>query len=83
MPEAEDLEAELRSFLRDNLALSEDFGRDDELLSMGLISSVELVQLAGFVEERTGLEIPDRDIAARYFDSIGRILDYVALRRRS
>ena len=77
-PAADRLEEALRGFLRDELGLTRELDRDEELLSMGLIASVEVAQVATFIEQQTGLTIPDRDIGARYFDSIGRILDYVS-----
>ena len=80
--EAEALERELRAFLREDLAIDEsELDRDDELLSTGVIASIDLARLATFLERRLGIAIPDRDVGAVHFDSIARILAYVEARR--
>ena len=80
-PEA--LEAALRAFLSEELGLDgEEVERGEELLSTGLIDSVDLVKVAEFLEARVGISIPDRDIGAHHFDSIAAMLDYVSPRRR-
>ena len=80
--DAEALEREIRAFLRDDLAIEEaQLGRDDELLSTGLIASMDLARLATFLEQRLEMAIPDRDIGAVHFDSIAKILAYVEARQ--
>ena len=80
--EAEALERELRAFLREDLAIDEsELGRDDELLSTGVIASMDLARLATFLERRLGIAIPDRDVGAVHFDSIAKILAYVEARQ--
>lgn len=73
------LERELLRWLEDKLGVS-GIGRDDELVSSGLVDSGNLVRLATHLERLTGIEIPDRDIDAEHFDSIARIVAYVAER---
>ena len=54
-----------------------------ELVSDGHIDSMDLVRLAGHLEDFLGLEIPDDDIADGHFGSIARILAYVKRRQSS
>ena len=81
MSEAERLEEDLRDFLHEEFGLPRDFPRDEELLTMGLITSVEVAHIATFIERRANISIPDQDIGARFFDSIALIIEYVERRR--
>ena len=71
----------LRAFLCDELRLADaEIGDDTELFSAGRIDSADLVRLATFLERATGLRIPDDDINVDHFDSVAKILEYVAAR---
>jgi acyl carrier protein len=73
------LETRLRGFLADDLMLDDpDIDADSDLVSTGLIDSVDLVRVATFLERESGITVPDQDINAENFDSIDRILDYCA-----
>ena len=61
--------------------LFRELDRDDELLSTGVIASMDLARLATFLERRLGIAIPDRDVGAVHFDSIAKILAYVEARQ--
>ncbi len=77
----EKLEASIRSFLRDDLRVAIDaVPRDEDLVTTGLIDSTDLVRLATHLERMLGITIPDQDIRVENFDSIVKILDYVATR---
>lgn len=78
--EPEALEREIRRYLEDKLDIA-GLGRDDELISSGLVDSGNLVRLATHVERLTGVTIPDRDIDADHFDSIAMIVRYVSSRQ--
>jgi acyl carrier protein len=74
--DAETLERDLRIWLDEKLGVR-DVGRDDELVSVGLIDSGSLVLLAEWLERVTEIEIPDDDIDADHFDSIAMIVSYI------
>lgn len=76
-----DLEARLLAFVRDDLGVDESgLDRTTPLVSTGLVDSANLVRLAAFVERTADVEIPDRDIDADHFDTVERIVAYVATR---
>ena len=75
--DAETLERELRAWLDAKLGIRE-VGRDDELVSSGLVDSGNLVRLATWLEDVASIAIPDADIDAEHFDSIAMIVAYVA-----
>lgn len=77
--DTEALERDVRTWLEEKLDLM-GLGRDDELVSNGLVDSGNLVRLATKIERLTGVEIPDRDIDAEHFDSIALIVAYVQAR---
>jgi acyl carrier protein len=77
--DTEALERDVRTWLEEKLDLT-GLGRDDELVSNGLVDSGNLVRLATKIERLTGVEIPDRDIDAEHFDSIALIVAYVQAR---
>ena len=78
---ADALETEVRTYLEDKLGVA-GVGREDALISSGLVDSGNLVRLATHIERLTDLTIPDRDIDADHFDSIAMIVEYVMSRSR-
>jgi acyl carrier protein len=48
-------------------------GKDDALISSGLIDSFHLVDLAVFVEEKFGVRIEDTELNSNTFDSIAQL----------
>jgi acyl carrier protein len=71
----------LLRFLRDDLGVDEsDLGPETPLVTTGLVDSAGLVRLAALLEDATGIVIPDRDITADHFDTLARIVAYLAAR---
>ena len=78
------IEASLQRFLSDVLRLEiAPVDRDLELVSDGHIDSMDLVRLAGHLEELLDVEIPDDDVDDLHFGSIGRMLAYAQGRLRA
>jgi acyl carrier protein len=74
---ADELEARILSFLRQELRIWETVDRDTELVSTGVVDSADLVRLATHLERILDLSIPDHEINADNFDSVAMILEYV------
>jgi acyl carrier protein len=75
------LEADIRAFLRDELALNVGhITPETSLVTTGLLDSIAVVRLAGFLERRCGLRIPDRDVTPEHFETLTRIRAYLARR---
>jgi len=69
------------AYVRDEFRIDEsELSWDAPLVRTGLLDSVSLVQLAGYLERTFGIEIPDQEIDADHFDSIGMIVEYVRQR---
>lgn len=75
---ADDLGEKIRAFLRDELGLDEAaLTPDAELIATGLVDSVALVRLVTFIEDKTGLTVPNRDISVEHFGSLEKMGRYV------
>lgn len=76
-PDVSLTESDLSTFLRDELNISEPIDGTTELFSSGLLDSVSMVTLIGFIEEKGGVTIRPNDVTLENFDCISRIVDYV------
>jgi acyl carrier protein len=81
-PSSAPLEERLVEFLQSQLGVgAPDLASRSGLVSSGVIDSVDLVRLAGFLEIEIGIAIPDADITVENFDSIAAMIAYVAERK--
>ena len=55
-------------------------GADESLFVSGLLDSFVLTDFLGGLEEEFGVVIPDSDLSARKFDTIGKVESYLASR---
>jgi acyl carrier protein len=55
-------------------------GADESLFVSGLLDSFVLTDFVGGLEEEFGVAIPDSDLSARKFDTIGKVENYLASR---
>lgn len=60
-------------FVRDN----KNIGQDDSLLDSGLIDSVGIFELIGFLETEFGVEVDDEEIVPDNFETIGKLVAFV------
>jgi acyl carrier protein len=80
-----DVEAGVREFLRDHVALRDDkeIGRDQSLLDSGLLDSASILELVAFLEERFGIEVADEELVPENFDSIAALVRLVAAKKQA
>ena len=55
-------------------------GVDDNLLLGGLVDSLGVMRLVGFIEERFGIHVPPEDVTIEHFRSVRVIAEYVESR---
>jgi len=68
------LRDELIGFVQESLLRGQDrVGPNDSLIDRGIIDSIGLMQLMGFVEQRTGIRIPDHMVTPDNFQSVAAI----------
>lgn len=53
---------------------------DESLLRGGIMDSLGVMELVGFVEQSFGLNVPDGDVTEAHFAAIARVARYVAER---
>jgi len=73
----------LRGFIDDTfLYMRPDltFGDDDSLFTKGVIDSLGVMEIVGFIEEEYALQVDPADLTEQNFGSLGALSDYVARR---
>ncbi|MFC0200811.1 acyl carrier protein [Paracoccus rhizosphaerae] len=68
----------LTAFLKDSMNVDEPIDPSTELFSTGMLDSVAMMNVIGFVEETARIEVHPRDVTLENFDSVQRIVDYAA-----
>jgi methoxymalonate biosynthesis acyl carrier protein len=56
-------------------------GREDKLISSGLIDSLSLVDIALYVEEEFQVVIDDTELNTETFDTLGELVDLIQSRQ--
>jgi acyl carrier protein len=59
----------------------QDVGEQDSLFELGLLDSMDLLELIAFIEERAGVRVPDTEVVPENFETIARI-DALVVRLR-
>ena len=72
---------DLREFVR-GLATRPDFGDDDQLFDTGIIQSLHMLELFGFIEDRFHVPITPADVFDGHFTSVARMAAFVDAARR-
>jgi acyl carrier protein len=70
----------LREFLEQEILddlEGESIGRDEDLLQSGLVDSIGMVRLAGFIEERFNYKVPPEDFILENFQSVAALCSYL------
>lgn len=58
-------------------------GFDDPLLDTGIMDSLGILELVGFLHEEFSVSIPEQDLVPEYFETIRAITDYLAMKTAS
>ena len=71
----------LKTYIRTELLSGQqDVDDDDNLLSDGMVDSIGMLRLVGFIEEHLQLSVPPEDFTIENFRTVGVIADYLARR---
>lgn len=68
--------AQIRSFIVETFFASE-FGDDDSFLQTGLVDSMGMLQLVGFLEEHFGISLADDEMVPENLDSLAKVAAFV------
>ena len=68
------LSTELATFIRQNLTRdAQNIAPDDSLIDSGIVNSMGLIRIVNFIEQQTGVRIPDTMITPDNFETINAI----------
>jgi acyl carrier protein len=75
----DDLTKKLGDFILRDILNRPDYPltEDESLITGGLIDSYSLVRIAVFVENETGISIPDTDLTVKNMDTLRLIVDRI------
>lgn len=74
------IEKLIRDFIAKNLLFSDsgfDYPDDASFLEEGIVDSIGVLELVGFIEETFGVSVEDREIVPDNFDSVTRLAGYI------
>ena len=80
----QDVLQQARAYVTDNflyMRKNKELADSDSLLRTGVISSLGMMELVGWVEEQFGLVIDPADITEQNFDSLANIARFVSEKR--
>ena len=75
----------IREFLRDCFILDgelDTLSDDESFLENGIVDSTGVLELVLFIEETFGINVEDHEVIPANFDSVDRIVAYIAAKRR-
>ncbi len=71
------LSERILEFVHTQLGVDDGLTPDTPLVTNGLVDSVGLMRIAAFIEQATGITIPDQDINAGHFDTVRQMDTYL------
>jgi acyl carrier protein len=68
---------QIKTFVETDLLSGGSIATDDELLLSGLVDSLGVMRLVGFIETTFGVQVPARDMKLKNFRTIAAIVGYL------
>ena len=72
----------VKQFIKETFFV-DDIAEEESFLVSGIIDSLGILQLVGFVESVAGIRVPDTDLLPENFDSVARIAAYIERQLRA
>jgi methoxymalonate biosynthesis acyl carrier protein len=79
--EIPDVAATVRAWLREHVTGDREIGDDEPLISSGLLTSLQTVELVLFLGEQFGVEISDDEFVEDNFQTVNAMARLVASKR--
>lgn len=79
---SDDLHHKVRAFIDGRFAGARTRSDEDSLLDSGVIDSLGILDLAGWLDETCGVELGDDDLTATNFDSVAAIVRFLESKSR-
>jgi acyl carrier protein len=77
--------ARIREYLRHQFPSARQHGlaEGDQLLANGILDSLGVLDLVGYLEQEFGITISDDDLVPEHFETLGRVASFVEERQRA
>jgi acyl carrier protein len=77
---APSVDARIRAYLVEHFpsARNHALGEDDHLLANGILDSLGVLDLVGYLEQEFGIAVSDDDLVPEHFETIRRLTAFVA-----
>jgi methoxymalonate biosynthesis acyl carrier protein len=73
----ENVVAEIRGWLQENVTGNRDVSEDEQLIEKGVLTSLQTVELVMFMEDRFDIVVEDEELNEEIFASVRTIADLV------
>lgn len=76
-----DIETKLTSFVNDELLMrsaDDAIGVDEDLLMSGLLDSIAVMRLVGYIEDGLNVAVPPEDVTLENFSSVAAISQFLS-----
>jgi acyl carrier protein len=73
----ENVVAEIRGWLQENVTGNRDVSEDEQLIEKGVLTSLQTVELVMFMEDRFDIVVEDEELNEETFASVRTIADLV------
>jgi acyl carrier protein len=71
---------EIREFIVHNFFV-DTFGDEDSFVHTGIIDSMGILELVGFLEERFGIKVQDTELVSENLDCLAHVTSFVERKR--
>ena len=79
--ELQDVAETIRGWLREHVTGDRDVANDEELISSGLLTSLQTVELVLFLDQHFGIDITDDEFVEENFNTVDAVARLVASKR--
>ncbi len=79
-----EIREKIKDFIVKNFLFGSDdssLGDDDSFLESGIIDSTGVLEVVGFIEDEFDIEVLDEELVPDNFDSLSRLVGYVAKKK--
>jgi methoxymalonate biosynthesis acyl carrier protein len=77
----ENVVAEIRGWLQENVTGNRDVSEDEQLIEKGVLTSLQTVELVMFMEDRFDIVVEDEELNEETFASVRTIADMVTSKK--
>ncbi|MEO0789954.1 MAG: acyl carrier protein [Bacteroidota bacterium] len=70
------MEEKIRLILSEELQIVDELDSTENLLASGVLGSLQMMRLIGYLEEETGWKVPPQDMIIDHFISISSMASY-------